>query len=115
MNSPPNSLVKPSSLNYKISLSEAVTALFEKEMPVGEDQQIEVITEDPKVSSAAGMVNGVNPSKDKDFDEFDDAMFHMNAPNHEGGRHTNPNRTKGGHPQTPMVTNNNNAPGSEKD
>jgi len=37
MNSPPSSLVKPSSLNYKISLGEAVGALFEKEMPVGED------------------------------------------------------------------------------
>jgi len=38
MNSPPSSLVKPSSLNYKISLGEAVGALFEKDMPVGEDQ-----------------------------------------------------------------------------
>ena len=100
MNSPPSSLVKPSSLNYKISLGEAVGALFEKEMPVGEDQEVEVVVEDPKVSSAAGIVNGVNQSKEKDYDDFDDSMFHMNAPNHEGGRHTN-NKNRGFHPQTP--------------
>ena len=107
MNSPPSSLVKPSSLNYKISLGEAVGALFEKDMPVGEDQQIVVVVEDPKVSSAAGIVNGVNQSKDKDFDDFDDAMFHMNLSNCEGGRYTL-NKNKGGHPQTPMTTNNGN-------
>ena len=84
-------------------------------MPVGEDQQIEVVTEDPKVSSAAGMVNGANPSKDKDFDDFDDALFPMNAPNHEGGRHTNQNRTKGAHPQTPMINNTNNSANGEKE
>ena len=67
-------------------------------MPVGEDEQIKVITEDPKITSAAGIVNGVSTAKDKDYDDFDDSMFHMNAPNHEGGRHTNQNRNKGGHP-----------------
>lgn len=34
MNSAPNSLVRPSSLNYKISLSEAVNDFVKKDMPL---------------------------------------------------------------------------------
>ena len=59
MNSPPSSLVRPSSLNYKISLSEAVCDFTKKDMPVGEDQYIDVHTEDPKFSPAGSVVAGV--------------------------------------------------------
>jgi hypothetical protein len=36
-NSTPGSLVRPSSLNYKISLSEAVVDFIKKDMPLAED------------------------------------------------------------------------------
>ena len=49
-NNPPSTLVRPSSLNYKISLSEAVNDFIKKDMPVNDDQFIDVHTEDPKTS-----------------------------------------------------------------
>jgi hypothetical protein len=49
-NATPASLVRPSSLNYKISLSEAVIDFIKKDMPVQDDQFIDVNLEDPKVS-----------------------------------------------------------------
>jgi hypothetical protein len=51
-NSQPSSLVRPSSLNYKISLSEAVNDFIKKDMPVTDDQFLDVQNEDPKVSAA---------------------------------------------------------------
>ena len=36
-NSTPGSLVRPSSLNYKISLSEAVGDFIKKDMPLSDD------------------------------------------------------------------------------
>lgn len=36
-NATPASLVRPSSLNYKISLSEAVVDFIKKDMPLAED------------------------------------------------------------------------------
>ena len=50
-NSTPGSLVRPSSLNYKISLSEAVGDFIKKDMPLNDDQFIDVNLEDPKASS----------------------------------------------------------------
>jgi len=50
-NSQPSSLVRPSSLNYKISLSEAVNDFIKKDMPTLDDQFIDVQNEDPKVSA----------------------------------------------------------------
>jgi hypothetical protein len=44
----PPSLVRPSSLNYKISLREAVTEFIKKDMPVADDQYIHVETEENK-------------------------------------------------------------------
>lgn len=41
-NSQPSSLVRPSSLNYKISLSEAVNDFIKKDMPLTDDQFIDV-------------------------------------------------------------------------
>lgn len=41
-NAQPGSLVRPSSLNYKISLSEAVNDFIKKDMPVNDDQIIDV-------------------------------------------------------------------------
>ena len=41
-NSQPTSIVRPSSLNYKISLSEAVVDFIKKDMPLLEDQYIDV-------------------------------------------------------------------------
>ena len=48
-NGTPASLVRPSSLNYKISLSEAVLDFTKKDMPVLDDQYIDVNLEDPKI------------------------------------------------------------------
>lgn len=41
-NSQPSSLVRPSSLNYKISLSEAVNDFIKKDMPCADDQVLDV-------------------------------------------------------------------------
>ena len=41
--SQPSTLVRPSSLNYKISLSEAVNDFVKKDMPCNDDQFIDVI------------------------------------------------------------------------
>ena len=49
-NGTPSSLVRPSSLNYKISLSEAVGDFIKKDMPLADDQFIDVNLEDPKAS-----------------------------------------------------------------
>ena len=43
----PSSLVRPSSLNYKISLSEAVMDFIKKDMNLQDDQVIDVQLEDP--------------------------------------------------------------------
>lgn len=48
----PTSLVRPSSLNYKISLSEAVLDFIKKEMPYQDDQFIDVQIEDPPKNSS---------------------------------------------------------------
>lgn len=40
--SQPSSLVRPSSLNYKISLSEAVNDFVKKEWPCNDDQVVDV-------------------------------------------------------------------------
>jgi hypothetical protein len=73
-NATPASLVRPSSLNYKISLSEAVVDFIKKDMPLQEDQFIDVNLEDPKVSQ-----NSKN--NQVDHDELDDMMFDMTVPN----------------------------------
>lgn len=81
-NSQPSSLVRPSSLNYKISLAEAVNDFIKKDMPVNEDQVIDVIPEDPKVSAnqtTSGSKNNINLQYD--VNDLDDLMFDMTAPN----------------------------------
>ena len=75
-NSQPSSLVRPSSLNYKISLAEAVNDFIKKDMPCNDDQMIDVAVEDPKVSFAQQ-----NSSSKNTHDELDDLMFDMTAPN----------------------------------
>lgn len=75
-NSQPSSLVRPSSLNYKISLAEAVNDFIKKDMPCNDDQVIDVAVEDPKVSFAQQNNNSKNT-----HDELDDLMFDMTAPN----------------------------------
>jgi len=58
MNSAPTSLVRPSSLNYKISLSEGVNDFIKKDMPLADDQFIDIHTEDPKFSSSTNNNGG---------------------------------------------------------
>ncbi len=103
----PPSLVRPSSLNYKISLSEAVTDFIKKDMPLQDDQYIDVQAEEPKGGSGGAAGSGksqaphVNPPGDA-YEELDDVMFDMTAPNAKQS-----NTTKGakGHPQTPNTQN----------
>ena len=81
----PASIVRPSSLNYKISLSEAVMAFIKKDMPVQESEFIDVVAEEPKTSSSNNTSSKnsnphVNPPGEA-YDEFDDMMFDMTAPN----------------------------------
>lgn len=82
-NNTPSSLVRPSSLNYKISLSEAVTDFIKKDMPLQEDQFIDVILEDPKASSKENNNNSNNNNKNNNGepDELDDTMFDMTTSN----------------------------------
>ena len=76
-NNTPGSLVRPSSLNYKISLSEAVGDFIKKDMPLNDDQFIDVNLEDPKASSKE---NGGTSNKNvQEPEEFDDMMFDMTS------------------------------------
>lgn len=83
-NSQPSSLVRPSSLNYKISLSEAVNDFIKKDMPCNDDQVIDVLPEDLKVSATQDKPSSKNVSKDVNHDgnDLDDLMFDMTAPAH---------------------------------
>jgi hypothetical protein len=82
----PPTLVRPSSLNYKISLSEAVCDFIKKDMPLQDDQYIDVQAEEPKGSGSGAAGSGksqaphVNPPGDA-YEELDDVMFDMTAPN----------------------------------
>jgi hypothetical protein len=53
----PSSLVRPSSLNYKISLSEAVLDFIKKDMQLQDDQMIDVQLEDPPKPSGNNANN----------------------------------------------------------
>jgi hypothetical protein len=74
--------VRPSSLNYKISLSEAVNDFIKKDMPINDDQYIDVNLEDPKVSANQGSTGNKNSSNNNPVDEeLDDLMFDMTSTN----------------------------------
>lgn len=81
-NNQPGSIVRPSSLNYKISLSEAVEDFIKKDMPVADDQFIDVALEEPKPSgqSNSNKANGphVNPPGEA-YEELDDIMWEMSV------------------------------------
>ena len=90
MNNAPSTLVKPSSLNYKISLCEAVLDFNKKELPLQEDQFIDVHTEDPKQSQNNNNQNGSTEGGKKsnaehNFEDFDDTMFDMTVTNNQRG------------------------------
>lgn len=101
--SQPASIVRPSSLNYKISLSEAVVDFIKKDMPLLEDQYIDVQIEEPKSSGGSQSGSGkgagphVNPPGEA-YDEFDDLMFDMTAPT----KQNNNTKDKKNQPQTPL-------------
>lgn len=65
-------------------MSEAVNDFIKKDMPVGDDQFIDVNLEDPKVSANQGS-SGNNKSNsnnnNNDHDELDDLMFDMTTTN----------------------------------
>jgi len=85
----PPSLVRPSSLNYKISLREAVTEFIKKDMPLADDQYIYVETEENKVSSSSKNANNNDP-----YEDYIDLMWDMTIPNPKQS-------SKKGIPQTP--------------
>jgi len=92
-------LVRPSSLNYKISLSEAVSDFIAKDMPIQDDQYIDVQAEEPRNGGSGTSTSGKgNNNNYGDHEELDDVMFDMTAPNI---RHNNNVRGKNNHPQTP--------------
>ena len=74
----PPSLVRPSSLNYKISLREAVSEFAKKDMPIADDQFIHVETEENKVSSST---NGKGGNSQDPFEDYIDLMFDMTIQN----------------------------------
>lgn len=101
----PSSIVRPSSLNYKISLSEAVMAFIKKDMPVQENEFIDVVAEEPKTSGSNNNAKNNNPHVNppgEAYDEFDDLMFDMTTPNTKQGANTKSSKNN---PQTPMNTN----------
>ena len=90
MNNAPSTLVKPSSLNYKISLCEAVLDFNKKELPLQEDQFIDVHTEDPKQSQnnnnqSSTTEGGKKSNAEHNFEDFDDTMFDMTVTNNQRG------------------------------
>mmetsp|Transcript_11001 Transcript_11001/g.16681 ORF Transcript_11001/g.16681 Transcript_11001/m.16681 type:complete len:232 (-) Transcript_11001:1499-2194(-) len=89
----PSSLVRPSSLNYKISLREAVTEFIKKDMPVGDDQFVHVETEEHKVTSSSNSRNNNNHDP---YEDYIDIMWDMTVPS------TKQTTGKRGQPQTPI-------------
>ena len=72
--------MRPSSLNYKISLSEAVGAFIKKDTPLQENEFIHVVPEEPKSqpSNSSNKNAGSHALQPGDaYDEFDDLMFDM--------------------------------------
>jgi len=100
MSNPPSTLVRPSSLNYKISLSEAVLEFIQKDMPVSDDQFIDVHTEEPKYTGSNSAAGNKAATGENHTDEFDDVMFDMTLPSAAGGRSTTKSKSTG-HPMTP--------------
>ena len=89
----PPSLVRPSSLNYKISLQEAVLEFIKKEMPTADDQFIHVETEENKTSNNHGK-----GSNNYDlYDDYIDVMFDMTVQTTKAS-----NNSKKGQSQTPL-------------
>lgn len=74
----PTNIIKPSSLNYKISLREAVNDYAKKELPCTEGQFIDVQEEEPKSSgdSSKPKVASINTIGEA-YEEYDDIMFEM--------------------------------------
>jgi len=103
----PTTLVRPSSLNYKISLSEAVTDFVKKDMPLQDDQYIDVQAEEPKASGSANNGSGKAQTlhlhvPGEACEELDDVMFDMTTAN---TKPSNNARGAKGHPQTPNAQN----------
>jgi hypothetical protein len=71
----PAQIVRPSSLNYKISLREAVLEFIKKDMPCGDDQVIRVETEETKQSTSTSKASQVNHNHA--YEDFCDMMFDM--------------------------------------
>jgi hypothetical protein len=86
VNSPPSTLVRPSSLNYKISLSEAVLDFIKKDMPLADDQFIDVHNEDPKFNGTTGNNSATLNKTNETVEELDDVMFDLTAPIKSEGR-----------------------------
>jgi hypothetical protein len=90
MNSAPKDLIRPSSLNYKISLSEAVIDFLKKELPLTSNQYIEVRLEDMKmIKSLSKSQNGKKDmaggfNTDYTFEDFDDALYDPITPMFDG-------------------------------
>ena len=88
---------------------------IKKDMPLQNDQFIDVQTEDPKFdpkfNSSTGKT-GNKANKDHNLEDFDDCMFDMTVPHvgstggGGGGRSGAPGSkiSKSGHPQTPLMS-----------
>lgn len=104
-NNQPSSIVRPSSLNFKICLSEAVGAFMKKDMPVADNEFVDVQPEEPK-SSNQNTNNKNNTSHvnapGEAYEEYDDMMFEMAVTN---PRQSNNSKGNKNNPTTPMTAN----------
>jgi hypothetical protein len=73
-------------LNYKISLSEAVLDFIKKDMPLADDQFIDVHNEDPKFNGTTGNNSATLNKTNETVEELDDVMFDLTAPIKSEGR-----------------------------
>ena len=69
----PSQIVRPSSLNYKISLREAVAEFIKKEMPDGGEPKTDTDTIENKPTSSKSKSNNHNEA----HEDFCDLMFDM--------------------------------------
>lgn len=74
-----------------------------KDMPINEDQYIDVINEDPKVSNSSSNKSNSNPF---DHEELDDLMFDMTAPNTKSANNSKNKNNNNIYPSTPGVGSN---------
>ena len=96
-------------MNQSSPKGKSVNDFIKKDMPLADDQFIDIHTEDPKFNAnsnnnGGNKTNSNNNGQEHNYEEFDDVMFDMTTPNNAGGGRSGNSKVNknSGHPQTPF-------------